>query len=311
MTCHSCRIEAKKHGKDRKGNQRFKCQQCSKTFLGPRERLLDNMYLPMAKAEMILGMLVEGCSVRTIERLTGVHRDTILRLLVKAGERCEKLLGDKIRNVPCEDVELDEIWSWVFCKERAKRADHDASFGDNYCFVAIERNTKLVLNFALGKPDQATTNVFIEGLRQATARQPYQLTADGFGTYPSAIENTLSDRVDFAQLIKVYRASPEGERRYSPAEVVSTERVPVIGNPDPKRICTSIVERQNLTMRMQMRRLTRLTNAFSKKWENLWAALCLHFAWYNFCRVHRALRVTPAMESGLTTRVWEIADLLG
>ena len=130
------------------------------------------------------------------------------------------------------------------------------------------------------------------------------------GTYPTAIENTLSDRVDFAQLIKVYRASPEGERRYSPAEVVSTERVPVIGNPDPKRICTSIVERQNLTMRMQMRRLTRLTNAFSKKWENLWAALCLHFAWYNFVRVHRSLRVTPAMEAGITDRVWDIGDLL-
>jgi hypothetical protein len=176
------------------------------------------MYLPIAKAEIIRGMLVEGWSVRTIERLTGVHRDTILRLLVKAGERCEKLLGEKIRNVPCNDVELDEIWSWVFCKERAKRADHDPNFGDNYCFVAIERNTKLVLNFALGKRDQETTNQFIEGLRLATARQPYQPTADGIGTYPQAIENTLSDRVDFAQLIKVYRATPEGERRYSPAE---------------------------------------------------------------------------------------------
>jgi transposase-like protein/IS1 family transposase len=310
MTCHSCRTQCQKHGKDRKGHQRYRCQQCSKTFLEPREKPLDGMYLPMDKAEMILGMLVEGCSVRSIERLTGVHRDTILRLLVKAGERCEKLLGDKIRNVEAKDVELDEIWSWVFCKERARRPDHDPSFGDNYCFVAIERNTKLVLNFALGKRDQATTNAFIEGLRQATASKPYQLTADGFPAYPSAIDATLSDRVDFAQLIKVYRASPEGERRYSPAEVVSTERVPVIGNPDPKRICTSIVERQNLTMRMQMRRLTRLTNAFSKKWENLWAALCLHFAWYNFCRIHKSLRVTPAMEAGISTRPLEIVDLL-
>jgi hypothetical protein len=170
---------------------------------------------------MILKMLVEGVSIRSIERLTDVHRDTILRVLVKAGERCEKLLGEEIKNIPCQDVELDEIWGWVFCKERAKRPDHDPSFGDNYCFVAIERNTKLVLNFALGKRDQATTNIFIEGLRLATARTPYQLTADGFGSYPSAIENTLSDRVDFAQLIKVYRATPEGERRYSPAEVVS------------------------------------------------------------------------------------------
>jgi transposase-like protein/IS1 family transposase len=310
VTCHNCRTECKRAGKHRNGLQRFRCNQCRKSFTEAHERPLDEMRLPLAKAEMILKMLVEGVSIRSIERLTDVHRDTILRLLVKAGDRCEKVLGEKIKNVPCQDVELDEIWGWVYCKERAKRPEHDPSFGDNYCFVAIERNTKLVLNFALGKRDQATTNVFIEGLRLATARTPYQLTADGFGSYPSAIENTLSDRVDFAQLIKVYRASPEGERRYSPAEVVSTERVPVIGHPDPKRICTSIVERQNLTMRMQIRRLTRLTNAFSKKWENLWAALCLHFAWYNFCRVHRSLRVTPAMEAGIADHVWEVTELL-
>ncbi len=134
------------------------------------------------------------------------------------------------------------------------------------------------------------------------------MTVDGFGTYRSAIENTLADRVDFAQLVKVYRVTTEGERPYS--EVVSTERVPVIGNPDPKEICSSIVERQNLTMRMQMRRLTRLTNAFSKKWDNLWAALCLHFAWYNFCRVHRSLRVTPAMEAGIADHVLKVTELL-
>ena len=128
--------------------------------------------------------------------------------------------------------------------------------------------------------------------------------------YVSAIDNTLSDRVDFAQLIKVYRATPEGERRYSPAEVVDTEVVPVIGNPDRKRVCTSIVERQNLTMRMQIRRLTRLTNGFSKKWENLWAMLCLHFAHYNFARVHKTLRVTPAMQAGISDHIWTIAELL-
>jgi IS1 family transposase/lambda repressor-like predicted transcriptional regulator len=268
------------------------------------------MYLPMEKAETIVKMLVEGVSVRSIERVTGVHRDTILRLLVKAGERCEKLLGDKIRNVPVKDVELDEIWGFCFKKQKALEAGDDPNFGDAYTFVAIERNSKLVLNFALGKRDQATTNIFIEGLRLATSSQPFQVSADGFPAHPSAIENTLSDRVDFAQLIKVYRAAPEGERRYSPAEVVSTERVPVIGNPDPSRICTSIVERGNLTMRMQIRRLTRLTNAFSKKWENLWAALCLHFAWYNFVRIHRSLRVTPAMEAGIVDRVLTFGDLL-
>jgi len=152
-------------------------------------------------------------------------------------------------------------------------------------------------------------SIHFGSLLLAAGEKPYQLTADGFGTYPTAIENTLSDRVDFAQLIKVYRASVAGEARYSPAEVVSTERVPVIGDPDPKRICTSHIERQNLTMRMQIRRLTRLTNGFSKKWENLWAALCLHFAWYNFCRIHHTLRVTPAMQAGIADHVWELEEL--
>jgi len=148
-------------------------------------------------------------------------------------------------------------------------------------------------------------------LRHATApSNRFQITTDGFSPYRSAITNTLEDRCDFAQLIKVYRSSQEGEARYSPAEVASTEVVIVMGNPDSDRICTSIVERQNLTIRMQMRRLTRLTNAFSKKWENLWAAYCLHFAYYNFCRIHKTIRVTPAMESGITDRVWTIAELL-
>jgi transposase-like protein/IS1 family transposase len=312
VTCHNCRIEARKFGKHRNGLQRFKCQQCRKTFPEPHERPLDEMRLAMAKAEWILKMLVEGVSIRSIERLTEVHRDTIMKLLVIAGDRCEKLMGRVIVNVPVKDVECDEIWAFVQKKEGHKHQSEESneSIGDAYCFVGIERHTKLVLNFALGRRNQATTDIFIEGLRHATAHQNFQITTDGFTPYRSAIDNTLADRVDFAQLIKVYRSPQGGEARYSPAEVVSTEVVPVIGNPDPKRICTSIVERQNLTIRMQMRRLTRLTNAFSKKWANLWAAYCLHFANYNFCRIHSSLRVTPAMEAGISDRVWTIAELL-
>jgi IS1 family transposase len=165
-------------------------------------------------------------------------------------------------------------------------------------------------NFALGRRDLATTQIFIEGLRHATADQHFQITTDGFRPYVSTICDTLEDRVSFAQLIKVYGKPVDGEARYSPAEVVDTEVVPIFGNPDPVRICTSIVERQNLTIRMQMRRLTRLTNAFSKKWENLWSAYCLHFAYYNMCRMHRSLRVTPAMEAGITDHIWELSELL-
>ena len=283
---------------------------CKKTFSAKLTDRIEGSNIPLAQVEKVLQLLIEGCSVRSVERITSLHRDTILRLLVAAGEKCEKLLGRLIVNVPVRDIQADEIWGFIQKKEKQVTADDDPNYGDAYCFVAMETTTKLVLNFALGKRNQATTDIFIEGLRDTVSRQNFQITTDGFVPYRSAIDNTLGDGVDFAQLIKVYRAAPEGERKYSPAEVVSTEVVPVLGNPDPKRICTSHIERQNLTMRMQMRRLTRLTNAFSKKWENHWAALCLHFAYYNFCRVHRTLRVTPGMQAGITDRVWDLAELL-
>ncbi len=257
-----------------------------------------------------LQLLIEGCSIGSTERISGLHRDTILKLLVLAGLKCEKLMGRLIVNVPVKDVQCDEMWGLIQKKEKRVTPDDDPNFGEAYCFVAIERHTKLVLNFALGKRNQAVTDIFIEGLRAATANEDLQISTDGFVPYVSSIETTLGDRVDFAQLIKVYRATPEGERRYSPAEVVSTEVVPVVGHPDVKRVCTSHIERQNLTMRMQIRRLTRLTNGFSKKWDYHWAALCLHFAYYNFCRIHRTIRVTPGMEAGISDHVWTIEELL-
>jgi IS1 family transposase len=261
---------------------------------------------------LALRLLLEGNSLRSTQRITDLDINTLMKILVKAGENCEKLMGRLIVNVPVKDVQADKIWGFIQKKEGHKRPKeaNDETIGDAYCFVAMERNTKLVLNFALGRRNQATTDVFIEGLRAATSPQDFQITTDGFAPYRSAITTRLDDRVDFAQLIKVYRSNPEGEHRYSPADVVSAEVVPVLGRPDPERICTSHVERQNLTMRMQIRRLTRLTNAFSKKWENLWAALCLHFAFYNFCRIHRTIRVTPAMQSGITDHVWELSELL-
>jgi IS1 family transposase len=267
----------------------------------------------MEKAVLALRLLLEGSSIRSVERTTELHRDTIMRLLVLAGEKCEKIIARHVRNINVRDVECDEIWAFVGKKEGHKKPEEQSneSIGDAYCFVAMERHSKLVLNFALGRRNQATTDVFVEGLRDAL--QPtgnFQITTDGFAPYKTAITTTLGHRVDFAQLIKVYRTPQDGEKRYSPAEVESVEVVPVIGQPDPDRICTSIVERQNLTIRMGMRRLTRLTNAFSKKWDNLWSAYCLHFAYYNFCRVHKSLRVTPAMEAGVSDHVWPIAELL-
>lgn len=312
MTCGTCDIECQRFGKHRNGLRRFRCPRCHKTYTEAHSRMLGTMYLSEPKALLALQLLIEGNSIRSTERITGIDRNTIMRLLVVAGEKCEKLMGRLLVNVKVRDVECDEIWGFIQKKEGHKRPEeaNNETIGDAYTFVAIERHSKLVLNFALGRRNQPTTDIFIEGLRGATAPQDFQMTTDGFGPYRSAITTTLHDRVDFAQLIKVYRAPAKGEARYSPAEIASTEVVPVMGHPDPERICTSIVERQNLTMRMQIRRLTRLTNAFSKKWENLWAALCLHFAYYNLCRVHRSLRVTPAMEAGITDHVWEIGELL-
>ena len=310
MKCDACRIECARFGKNRNGSQRYRCLDCKRTYSEAPADRVQGSTIPLGTICKTLQLLIEGCSVRSTERISGLHRDTILRLLVIAGERCEKLMGRKIVNVPVKDVQCDETWGFIQKKQKAVTPDDDPNFGDAYCFVAIERHTKLVLNFALGKRNQETTDIFIEGLRGATSSQDFQVSAHGFQPYVSAIDTTLGDRVDFAQIIKVYRATPEGERRYSPAEVVSTEVVPVIGHPDPKRVCTSHIERQNLTMRMQIRRLTRLTNGFSKMWENHWAALCLHFAYYNFCRIHSTIRVTPAMEAGIADHVWTIDELL-
>ena len=163
----------------------------------------------------------------------------------------------------------------------------------------------------MGKRNQSTTDVFVEGIRHATARSRFQITTDGFVPYRSAVTTTLHDRLTgFAQLVKVYRVSQEGEARYSPAEVASVEVLPIMGEPDPERICTSIVERNNLSTRMALRRFTRLTNAFSKKWENHWAAVTLWFTFYNFCRVHKSIRMTPAMAAGISDHIWSLSELL-
>ncbi len=309
MTCHNCRTECRKFGK-RKDRQRYQCCQCRKVFTDARDSTLDGMYLPTEKAEMVLRLLLEGSSVATIQRVTGVHHGTIFKLLVLTGEKCEKIMAAKVRNVEVRDVECDELWAFIGKKQKRVKPTDDPNLGDCYTFVAIERHSKLVLNIAMGKRNQSTTDAFIEGVRHATTGKHFQITTDGFAPYRSAITTTLSDRCDFAQLIKVYRAPSDGEARYSPAEVASVEVVPVMGRPDPERICTSIVERSNLSTRMSVRRFTRLTNAFSKKWENHWAAVVVWFTFYNFCRVHKSLRVTPAMEAGIANHVWSVRELL-
>jgi IS1 family transposase len=267
------------------------------------------MYTPPEKVEVVITLLVEGCSIRSVQRITGVDQNTIMKILVLAGDRCARLLEDKIRGVAVADLQCDELWGFVGCKEK-RNINGDPRRGDAYCFVALERNSKAILAWHLGRRTERDTLAFTEKVNEATRGQ-FQITTDGFRAYFDAVHMSLGTRVDYAQLLKIYGSAAEEEHRYSPAEVVDTIARSVWGNPDPDRICTSHVERHNLTMRMQIRRLTRLTNAFSKKWENLKAALALYFAWYNFCRTHRTIRCTPAMEANVTDHIWSISELLG
>ena len=308
MTCHNCRIECKRFGKHRNGLQRYRCGQCSKTFTEEHEKPLGSMNTSLDKALRVIELLVEGCSVSMVERVTGVHHTTILSLLVLVGERCERLLENRIRRIPVSEVQCDELWGFVGCKEK-RNLTGDPERGDAYCFVAIERNTKLILSWHLGRRTARDTDVFIEKLNDATSGR-FQLTTDGFRPYTDAVHYSLGTRVDYAQLVKVYAASVDGEQRYSPAQVVDAVSVPKWGIPDFSKICTSHVERQNLTMRMQIRRLTRLTNGFSKKRANLRAMLALYFCWYNFCRIHKSLRTTPAMAAGITGTVWTLRQMI-
>jgi IS1 family transposase len=270
------------------------------------------MRLPLDRAENVLRLLLEGMSVRSVERVTQVHRDTILRLLVLAGERCQRLMDEKLVGLDVRDVEADELWGFVHKKEahRAATEQDAAEIGDAYCFVAMERNTKLILAHYLGKRNAPSTEHFIAKLAYATSHFPYQLTTDGFQPYVKAIKRHLAGRVHFGQLIKVYASPREGEQRYSPPEVVRAVPHPIMGYPKRDRICTSHIERQNLSIRMGMRRMTRLTNAFSKKWDNLEAAYYLWFAFYNFCRKHKTLGKTPAMEAGICDHILSIQELL-
>ena len=234
-------------------------------------------------------------------------------MLVLAGERCAALHDSHMRNVTAKFVQADEIWTYVGKKDKHVRVDDPEEFGNQWVFVAMDEQTKLVPSFVIGKRTKETICRFLLDLQKRLADARFQLTTDGFHFYERGVEDVFGGTVDFAQLVKLfgdYGQFDTSDARYSPpriAEVISKIRD---GRPDPDHICTSHVERQNLTMRMQMRRLTRLTNAFSKKLENLEAAVALHFAYYNFCRIHSSIRVTPAMEAGLTDHVWTLAELL-
>lgn len=311
MDCPLCGQVARRFGHNRNGSQRYRCNQCVHTFTDESTRPTDRRFLSQEKVIHCLRMLLEGNSIRSTERLCEVHRDTIINELVKAGELCERFLPIAIQGVAVNDVQADEIWDFVGCKERTRlRRGYNESVGDAWCFTAIERTTKLILTWHLDKRSPEATSAFAFKLFLATQGK-FQLSTDGFSPYRTAIPRMFSN-IDYAALIKTY-GNPTGngqEVRYSPGEVVQTHRVVLLGTPDVERICTSHAERSNLTIRMSLRRFTRLTNAHSKKWANHHAALALFFAFYNFCRVHSTLKTTPAVAAGLTDHVWSVAELL-
>jgi transposase-like protein/IS1 family transposase len=313
MNCPTCNTPAKKFGKDRRGLQRFRCSECGKTFLEPHKRPLDDMRLPMEKAVAVIQHLVEGCSIRSTERITGVEKRTILSLLEVVGERSHKLMTERIKGLKVKEVACDEIWGYVGMKARTKARKQVVSkqIGDAWCFIAMERYTKLILAWHLGQRNMDDTIEFTEKLSYATEGN-FQINTDGFPAYKDAIVYSLGSQfVDFAQVIKIYRSNPESEARYSPSTCIGCEKVPAFGNPDLEWAFTSHIERQNLTVRMSMRRMTRLTNGFSKKWVILKLAYALQFAYFSFCRPHTSLtKCTPAMVAGISGHIWTIKELI-
>jgi IS1 family transposase len=270
--------------------------------------------LPIDKQLTAIQALNEGNSIRSTERMTGIHRDTIMRLLVRVGDGCVHFLNEQVKNVRAQKVQVDEIWTYVFKKQaRISTDESTAGIGDQYVFVGIDTDTKLVISHLVGRRDATSAYYFMRDLKDRLATR-VQLTTDGFKPYINAVDDTFGTEVDYAQLVKIYgqpKASAASARNwYEPVRVMGAIPMGVMGRPRAVAICTSHVERQNLTMRMQMRRFTRLTNGFSKKLANLKAHVALHFAHYNFVRVHQTLRVTPAMAANLTDRLWTLEELL-
>ena len=262
------------------------------------------------KQTQILKCLCQGLSIRSTVRMTGVAKNTIVKLLHEVGAACSEYQNKSLRNLACKRIQCDEIWSFCYAKDKNVPADKKGrfGFGDVWTWTAIDADTKLIVSWMVGGRDGGTARGFMDDLAGRLANR-IQLTTDGHRVYLNAVEDAFGSEIDYAMLVKIYGADPGADSKYSPAVCIDCERVAISGRPKPEHISTSYVERQNLTMRMSMRRFTRLTNAFSKKVENHIAALALYFMFYNFCRVHQTLRVTPAMEAGIADHVWDISEI--
>jgi len=265
--------------------------------------------LPRDKQIAVISALTEGCSIRATERLTGIHRDTIMRLGVRVGDGCAELHDRLMQFVQVNRLELDELWSYVGKKQKRIKPTDSADLGDQYVFIGIDATRKAIISYLVGKRDGENANAFLVDLRQRIVNRP-EISSDGFSAYPDAVERAFGSDCSYGQLIKQYQGEPgiDAARRYSPGIVVGVQRRWLIGA--KRKISTSYIERGNLSVRMASRRFTRLTNGFSKKLENHVAAVSLYVAHFNLCRVHEALRVTPAMAMRITDHIWSIGELI-
>lgn len=261
---------------------------------------------------LVVKPLVEGNSLRATARMTGVARMTVEKLLRDLSTACNEYQDRHLRSLTCKRIQCDEIWSFVYAKQKNVPPDKQGTFGygDVWTWVAIDADSKLAVSWLVGNRGAASAFALMDDLASRLAHR-IQLTPDGHRVYLDAVESTFGSGIDYSMLVKIYGADRDKEATYSPSECVGCQRVRIIGNPDPKDVSTSFVERQNLTMRMSMRRFTRLTNAFSKKVENHAQSVALHFMYYNFVRIHQALRVTPAMAAGVADRLWDVEDIVG
>jgi transposase-like protein/IS1 family transposase len=312
MTCIRCKhAETKRFGfYGRNKIQRFRCPACNSTFSESRKRPLGRHYIQTDKAAEIVTLLMEGMSVRAVSRVTGAHQGTILSLLLTVGNKCRSLFDSRVRGIRPRFVQADELWTFVHTKEKHLGSDDPGEWGDTYIWMAIDSETKMVLSYLTAKRDSVSAYDFIRDLSERVTGR-FQITTDGLRGYVPAIEEYFGADVDFAQLLKIYgNTDGEGPDYYKPSQVTATIPIPITGNPNPRYISTSHVERANLSIRTHLRRFTRLSLGFSKNLEHLKAAVSLYMAFFNFCRVHQTLRVTPAMEAGIADHVWTVKELL-
>ncbi|HLJ29984.1 MAG TPA: IS1 family transposase [Candidatus Angelobacter sp.] len=312
MTCRKCQHQTvKKFGFNRNKTRRYRCTTCSATFSDSAPApFLAGHTIDEHTVNQVLFMMLEGMSVRSISRIMGLHKNTILSLMLTASENAQRVFDARVRNVRPKFVQLDELWAMVGCHGKNVRVDSPADWGDQWTWLALDSDTKMILSYHIGPRNTVSAYKFVRDLSERTLGV-YQITSDALRGYVGAIEEWYGNDVHFAQLQKIYGRSESGPEWYGGGTVIAAVPKVKTGSPDFSRISTSHIERCNLSVRMHNRRYARKMNAISKRLVNLKAAIALWVVWYNFCRTHQTLRVTPAMEAGITDHVWSLAELIG